>query len=142
VQGKPEGCQGSSTTPVFLLQVLLTSSDGKWCYVSSLRATLSISKVLLLLLDKGNTAERDEGVKCVGGYSTDPKGREGYSAQPFRGSSFMGLLPLPSVNLRDATLYDFVFPYSLIRGCIVPTKERKLLFTLTLSRQERPVQIK
>lgn len=73
-------------------------------------------------------------VKHVAGYSTDPKDREGCSVQPFRGSCFMWLLPLPSVNLKDVIFYNLVFPYDLIRGCIVPTKERKLLVRLTLSR--------
>ena len=127
---------------MFLLQVLLTVSDGEWFYRSLSKAILSVGEVLL----QGCCwikATQQRGVKGVKyGYSTDPKGREGYSAQPLRGSCFMWLLPLPSVKLGDTIFSNFVFPYDLIKGCIVPAKERKLLFRLTLSRQEKPVQIK
>lgn len=108
------------------------------------KAILSISKVLLqgCCRIKATQQRGMKGVKYVAGYSTDPNEREEYSAQPFRGSCFMCILPLPSVNLKDTIFYNFVFLYNLIRGCIVPAKERKLLFRLTLSRLEKPVPVK
>lgn len=97
-----EGCQAPSSAPVFLLQILLTSSDGEWLYTSLSKAVLSIGEVLLQGCCWIKAQQRGmQGAECVAGYSTGVKDREGYSAQPFGGSCFMWLLPLPSVNLRD-----------------------------------------
>lgn len=68
-----EGCQASSGTPVFLLQVLLTSGDGERFYVSSSKSTLSIGKVLFQGYCWMEKAQQRgvKHVKYVDGPSTD-----------------------------------------------------------------------
>lgn len=83
-----------------------------------------------------------KGVKDVAGHIADEKAREECDAQPFGVSCIRWFLPLLSLKLMDTAFYNVVFPplYRFVRGCIVPSTEGTLLFRLTLSRHEKPMQ--